>query len=149
MFIKNKLNNFLVIKKENTKMIVIFNKFFFFKIFTCISICKTLHLIFYINFFFFKKILFIGKTFRFLIKNKKINFFFNRSHMTILFFNNFFIIKKLKKNKFIVFFFNFLDIGIFKKYIKNIRNLNIFTKRGLRFSRSFFFKKKGKISTYR
>ena len=149
MFIKNKLNNFLVIKKENTKMIVMFNKFFFLRIFSYIGIYKIARLMFYINFFFLKKIIFIGKTFRFLIKNKKINFFFNRSHITILFFNNFFRIIKLKKNKFIIFFFNFLDIGILKKYIKNIRNLNIFTKRGLRSGKSFFFKKKGKISTYR
>ena len=149
MFIVNNLINNLIIKKNNTKLIIIFNNFFFYKFFNFITYNILQYIIYNIYTYINYKIFFLGKTFRFLIKNKKINFFFNRSHITIIFFKNFCKIKKIKKNKFIIYFLNYIDIGVFKKYIKKIRLVNIFTKRGIRLSKSFFFKKKGKISTYR
>lgn len=96
-----------------------------------------------------RRFTFVGKTYRFFKKKNKMRFFFNRSHKTILYFKNFFKLKKKKKNKCKFLFLFYIDIGFLKKYLKKIRKLNLFTRRGIKFNRLPIFKKVGKISTYR
>lgn len=99
--------------------------------------------------YFITKFSFIGKTYRMTKRKKHIKLFFNRSHITFLFFKNFFKIKKLKKNKIKLLFLLNYDYYYFKKAIKEVRNINIFTKRGIKIYNLIRFSKKGKISTYR
>jgi len=56
-------------------------------------------------------------------------------------------LKKIKKNKIILKSSNPIEIEKFKKKIINVREINIFNKRGLRCSRSFIYVKKGKKSS--
>jgi len=99
--------------------------------------------------YFITKFSFIGKTYRMLKRKKHIKLFFNRAHITFLFFKNFFKVKKLKKNKIKLLFILKYDYYNFKTFIKQIRNVNIFTKRGIKMYNLVRFSKKGKISTYR
>lgn len=90
----------------------------------------------------YTKIKFTGKGYK--IKkntNKSLILLFNRSHITILWWQNIFI-KKLKKYK-IYIKYNNINKNIIPN-ILNIRNINIFTKKGLRKSRQILLKKKGK-----
>jgi beta-lactamase class D len=41
------------------------------------------------------------------------------------------------------------DIGWFVGFLKKIRKVNVFTKRGIKINKIPFFKKKGKVSAYR
>ena len=86
-----------------------------------------------------KKLYFLGKGFK--IKKKKCIYFnFNYSHI-FLFNNKKIIIKKIKKNK-IIFFYNNLKIKQILFYFKNIKSLNIFTKKGIRKSEQIIYYKK-------
>ena len=150
MYLNTVISKHIFIKKNMALINIIFSNSFFFK-FYCKNIVNS---IFFKNinilyFYTLKKLLYVGKTYSFLIKNIKINFFFNRSHINVLYFKNFFKIKKLKKNKLRFVFLNYNDVNFFKKYVYKIRKLNFFTKRGLKISKSLMFKKKGKISAYR
>lgn len=125
-------------------------KFFFFKI------------NFYSSFFFFNSLFpmfnsfsvkrrrfsFVGKTYKFYKKRNKIRYFFNRAYKTNLYFFKLMRIVK-KKKKYKIFFFSSIDFYFYIKYIKMIRKLNVFTRRGIKTSKLFVFKKKGKISAYR
>lgn len=108
--------------------------------------CKILYFTFY---YFIRKFSFVGKTYRFYKKKKKLRMFFNRAHKTLLYFSNFFRIKKKKKNKCKFLFLLYNDLGYFKRYIKIIRKQNLFTRRGIKINKMPVFKKVGKISTYR
>lgn len=99
--------------------------------------------------YFYNKIKFKGKGFRikFFKKIKLIKFYFGKSHKT------FFILKKIKrkkinKYKFIVLGLNNDKLKIISKKISNIKNINLYTLRGLRFSRQIIYKRKGKKGTY-
>lgn len=95
-----------------------------------------------INSFNFVKIKFSGKGYK-IKKNNKNNLIllFNRAHITHLWWKNV-ILKKLKKYKlYLRYTQNNTEII---KTITNIRNINIFTKKGLRKSKQILFKKKGK-----
>jgi hypothetical protein len=66
---------------------------------------------------------------------------FNRAHITHLWWKNIFL-KKLKKYKIYI---KYTQINKkFFKTILNVRNINIFTKKGLRQSKQILYKKKGK-----
>ena len=101
-----------------------------------------------IDFYFVKKIVFFGKGFK--IKKSE------QKNTLSLFFNkshinfitwNNIIIKKLKKTKIIVCSSNYKYIDKSAESIINNRKLNIFTKKGLRLSRQLIFKKVGKKTT--
>lgn len=95
--------------------------------------------------FFFSKLYFIGKGFK--IKKIKNNTYlnFNYSHMNLLV-NQKNIIKKIQKNKLLIFG---KDIYKFKdtlNYILGIKKLNKYTTRGLRATKQIVYKKKRKNS---
>src|SRR4051812_9906383 len=98
---------------------------------------------------FFEKINFKGKGFKLRIKkkNKFIFYMFGHSHINVALLGKT-KIKRLTKYKYI---FKLRNKYILKSTVTNICNvrpLNIYTKRGLRKTRQFVFKRKGKKSTY-
>ena len=94
-----------------------------------------------INSYNYAKIKFSGKGYK--IKknnNKNIILLFNRAHITQIWWRNI-ILKKLKKYKMYI---KYTNNNSFIRTILFIRNINIFTKKGLRLSKQILFKKKGK-----
>lgn len=140
--------SFIFFKKYNNIIIKLITNSFYFvtnlsrKLTTPIWVLK-------IQKIFFKKFKFKGKTYRIRILNKKLKMFFNRSHKTFLYFNKFVKFNRLRKFKFRINFIFKNDLNLFIHYIKKIRIYNIFTSRGITLNKSYFFKKKGKVSTYR
>ena len=165
----NKNLDLTIIKKRNLKYIIIYNKnnfikykisknfnFFFNKNSNVLNIKINLFFLNYkkinfflknyvysINFYFKKKIKFLGKSYKIKKRINKFFFKFNKSHLEIINYKNFFI-KKIKKNKVILKSNNFIKINWIIKKVINIRKINIFNKRGLRCSREKIFKKIGK-----
>ncbi len=93
--------------------------------------------------FFFKKIAFTGKGFKIKKKQKVVFFFFNKSHISLMICNSA-IIKKIHKQKILFFYKNYSLYSEILNKVLNIRYANIYTKRGLRFSRQLILKRKGK-----
>lgn len=125
-------------------------KFFVFKInitstFFLLNNLKAIFTLFFVK---RRRFFFVGKSYKFYKKKSKIRYYFNRSHKTILYFFKLITILK-KKKKYKIFFFSSLDFFFYINYIKRIRKLNVFTRRGIKTSKLFLFKKKGKISSYR
>lgn len=90
----------------------------------------------------FSKIKFTGKGYKIKKNSKKsVILLFNRAHITIFWWNNF-ILKKLKKYKMYIKHTNKNRQAV--KALLGVRNINIFTKKGLRSSRQILYKKKGK-----
>lgn len=101
------------------------------------------------NLFFFKKIKFRGKGY-YIYKNKRntIALQFGYSHIKRLYF--FFVnVKFLSKTSIILFGINYKNIFLTSKKLFLIKPLNIFTGKGMRFTRQIVYKKTGKISSYR
>lgn len=94
---------------------------------------------------FFNKIKFTGKGFKFKKKINNLFLYFNRAHKCFFIGNNL-ILKRLSKNKIILLKNNYNHLINDSILIRNIRANNIFTKRGLRFSRQIIYKKKGKTA---
>lgn len=94
---------------------------------------------------FFNKIKFTGKGFKFKKKINNLFLFFNRAHKCFFIGNNI-ILKRLSKNKIIILKNNYNHLIHDSILIRSIRSNNIFTKRGLRFSRQVVLKKKGKTA---
>jgi len=94
---------------------------------------------------FFNKIKFTGKGFKFKKKINNLFLFFNRAHKCFFIGNNT-ILKRLSKNKIILLKNNYNHLIWDSILIRRIRSNNIFTKRGLRFSRQLILKKKGKTA---
>lgn len=99
--------------------------------------------------YFFIKIKFKGKGFKikFNKKLKLIKFYFGRSHLT------FFKLKKVKlkkitKYKFLLKSLNFEKLKTKSNKITCIKPVNVYTLRGIRLSRQFISKRKGKKSSY-
>lgn len=99
--------------------------------------------------YFFLKIKFKGKGFKikFNKKLKLIKFFFGRSHIT------FFKLKKIKlkkitKYKFLLKSINFNNLNKKSKEMTYIKPVNVYTLRGIRLSKQFIQKRKGKKSSY-
>jgi ribosomal protein L6P/L9E len=167
--------NFILIKKFNKIILIIFNNKFRFTIFfkkkTNLKINKELNFIEYknsiinknyfllnnnlysvfekLNNYYFLKIKFKGKGYKigFFKKKKIINFYFGKSHKSIFVYNNL-KIKKLSKYKFILLKNNFNNLKkICYKLIK-IKQINEYTNRGLRSSRQIIIKRKGKKGSF-
>lgn len=99
--------------------------------------------------YFFVKIKFKGKGFKikFNKKLKLIKFYFGRSHIT------FFKLKKIKLKKITKYKFLLKSLNITKlkksaSKITYIKPVNLYTLRGIRVSRQFISKRKGKKSSY-
>lgn len=90
-----------------------------------------------------------GKIFRLRLYKKKIKFSFNRSHRLYLYFFKKIFLKKLSKKRFKIMFFYNRDMFNLKNIFNKIRDLNIYTHRGIKYSHCFYNKKKGKISAYK
>jgi len=108
----------------------------------------------YVTFFFknwtnlfFQKIKFKGKGYKIRKKEKAIQFFFGRSHLTSIWFKGVHV-KRLHKYKLFVAVTNNYRLYLIHRFIDSIRKLNIYTKRGLRLSRQKVIKKAGKKSGY-
>lgn len=95
---------------------------------------------------FFNKIRFTGKGFKFKKKISNLFLYFNRAHKCFFIGNNI-ILKRLSKNKVLILKNNYSHIIHDSILIRSIRSNNIFTKRGLRFSRQPIYKKKGKTAS--
>nr|YP_740729.1 Ymf60 [Tetrahymena malaccensis]ABI51638.1 Ymf60 [Tetrahymena malaccensis] len=96
--------------------------------------------------FFFNKIKFTGKGFKWKKKETNLFLFFNRAHKCFFIGNNI-ILKRLSKSKIIILKNNYKHLIHDSILIRVIRSNNIFTKRGLRFSRQIILKKKGKTAS--
>jgi hypothetical protein len=98
--------------------------------------------------YFFLKIKFKGKGYKikYSKKRKFMRFFFGRSHITFMKYKNV-IIKKTLKYKFVLKSNNLEKLKFVGNKTKNIKNVNIFTSRGIRISRSVLFKRRGKKNT--
>lgn len=175
LLLNNNLN-FLFLKKNDGKYIVIYNKstniyikykfdlnvsIFYFKNLNYILMelnhfnsinknkmsCLINKQVESIDFYFMRKIVFFGKGFKIKkFKNKTLNLFFNKSHINFIRWNSI-IVKKLKKTKIVMCSSNHSYIIEGSKSIVSSRPLNIFTKKGLRLSRQLIFKKVGKKTT--
>lgn len=98
---------------------------------------------------FFKKLKFKGKGY-YIYKNNRntIALQFGYSHLLYLY--SFFItVKFLTKTTILMFGINNFDLILNSKSLYNIRKINIFTGKGIRFARQIIYKKTGKISSYR
>jgi len=98
---------------------------------------------------FFKKIKFKGKGY-YIYKNSRntITPQFGYAHRIYIY--SFFLnVKFLSKVSILVFGFSKNDIADTIHSIKSTRPINIFTGRGVRFSREIIYKKQGKVSSYR
>jgi hypothetical protein len=138
-------NNFYYDKQLNTIQI----KFMFVNNFYKIYWHLFKQIFYSFNIFFFKKIKFKGKGY-YIYKNLRntIAMQFGYSHKIQLFFF-FFNIKFLSKTSIFFFGLNFKQINFSSYVLKNIRPINIFTSKGIRFSKQIIYKKTGKISSYR
>lgn len=98
---------------------------------------------------FFVKLKFKGKGY-YIYKNKRntITPQFGYAHRIYLY-AYFLTVKFLSKTSIIVFGFSKDDVFKTSKAIKNMRPINIFTGRGVRFSREIIYRKQGKVSSYR
>ena len=98
---------------------------------------------------FFLKLKFKGKGY-YIYKNLRntITPQFGYAHRIYLY--AFFVtVKFLSKTSIMVFGFSKKDIFTVSNLIKDMRPINIFTGRGVRFSRSIIYRKQGKVSSYR
>lgn len=109
-----------------------------------------LKILFYsFSFFFFKKIKFKGKGY-YIFKNKRntITFRFGYSHRIYLyFFGNF--VKFLSKTSIFIFGINYREIVNYGHCLIATRPYNLFTGKGVRFTRQIIYKKIGKVGSYR
>lgn len=96
---------------------------------------------------YYNKIKFTGKGFKFKKKESNLFLFFNRAHKCFFIGTNIILIR-LSKNKVILLKNNINHLIYDSNIIRSIRSNNIFTKRGLRFSRQIIFKKRGKTATH-
>lgn len=133
----------------NNKLKIFKINFFFNKNFYKIYWILFKNLIFSFNFFFFKKIRFRGKGY-YIFKNfrNSLIFHFGFSHKLIQFLPSLFL-KFLSKTTILVFGLNKFDLIFKSNKIKKIKKINIFTLKGIRFTKQIIYKKIGKISSYR
>lgn len=100
---------------------------------------------------FFDKIKFKGKGFRVRFKKnlKILKFTFGHSHINYVFINEQKTkVKRLGKYKYVFKNKNKNKMNQFLQKIKNIKPINMYTKRGIRIARQIIYKRKGKKSTY-
>lgn len=97
--------------------------------------------------YFFQKIKFKGKGYRIRKTQKLIKFFFWFSHINLVRVIGC-RLHKIGKYKFVLLSSNYAVLTKAAINISRIRNINLFTKRGLRLARQVVFKRKGKKSAY-
>jgi len=73
---------------------------------------------------------------------------FNYAHVLYVY-SPFISVKFLSKTSVLLFGFIISDLLLTSFSIKNMRKINIFTGRGVRFSKQIIYKKTGKVSSYR
>lgn len=115
-----------------------------------VSWIKTLNLIItFFTTFYFLKIKFKGKGY-YIYKNRRNTIApqFGYSHR-IYVYSYFNIVRFLTKTKVLIFGFSKKDILSASYNLKSKRPINIFTGRGVRFSKQIVYKKTGKVSMYR
>ena len=98
---------------------------------------------------FYKKLKFKGKGY-YIYKNNRntIALQFGYSHLYYLY--SFFVtVKFLTKTSILMFGINNNDLTKSTNYLYNIKKINIFTGKGIRFSRQIIYRKTGKVSSYR
>jgi len=119
----------------------------FYKINTFLELfnVKLNNLLYGWNNFYFKKLKFTGKGYKIVksVKKKNIKFLFNKAHFTFLAYKKL-LIKRIKKTKFILQGANLKKLLKFSILSKNVRSINLYTLRGIRFSRSLIYKKASK-----
>lgn len=96
--------------------------------------------------YFVKKIKFSGKSYKIKKATKYFLFEFNKAHFELVIWKNLFL-KKIKKNKILIFSANNFQAKKACQNIINIRSINPFTKRGLVGGRYTLMKKIGKKSS--
>lgn len=98
---------------------------------------------------FFKKLKFKGKGY-YIYKNLRntIALQFGYSHLYYLYSFNV-TVKFLTKTTILLFGINLIDLYKNSYNLYNIKKINIFTGKGIRFSRQIIYRKTGKISSYR
>ena len=98
---------------------------------------------------FFFKLKFKGKGY-YVYKNKRLTVTpqFGLAHRRFFYAASFFV-KFLSKTTIFLFGFSKVDILDFSHSFKNTKPINVFTGRGVRFSKQIVYKKTGKVSTYR
>ncbi len=98
---------------------------------------------------FFKKLKFKGKGY-YIYKNKRntVAMQFGYSHIKRLFFFYTYV-KFLSKTSIIIFGLSKIKINKAAFHLRSVRPINIFTGKGVRFTRQIIYRKTGKISSYR
>lgn len=97
------------------------------------------------NKIYISKIKFKGKGYKFIKQQNKLTLYFNHSHITeAIFINTKFY--RQKKYKFLLLNKNALNLKIIVNKILHARSINKYTKRGLRISRTYLYKRKGKTN---
>lgn len=147
-FILPFLNNFLFLKYDTQLNCFLFNFFYknnFYSIFW-----NYFKIIFYsFSKLFFRKLKFKGKGY-YIYKNIRntVALQFGYSHLLYLY--SFFLnVKFLSKTSILLFGINLNDIYAVSNCFYNIKPINIFTGKGIRFSKQIIYKKTGKVSSYR
>jgi ribosomal protein L6P/L9E len=102
-----------------------------------------------ISIFFIKNLKFRGKGY-YVFKTKKniLATQFGKSHKINLFYK-FINLKMLLKTSLVFYSINLKDLNFASFIFFNIKPINIFTGRGIRFYKQIIYKKKGKVSSYR
>jgi len=103
------------------------------------------HFVFLWDNFLFSRLYFLGKGFK--LKKVKNNIFFNFNHSHIkLIINNKSILKKIQKNKIMVYTKNYTTLKKIENVIENIKKSSFYTKRGIRRTKQITYIKKSKNS---
>jgi ribosomal protein L6P/L9E len=147
-FILPFFKKFVSINYDFSANVLIFN-FFFNNNFYSIFWNYFKNLFFSFSKIFFKKLKFKGKGY-YIYKNNRntIALQFGYSHKLYLY--SFFVtVKFLTKTTILMFGNNYQDILNNSYSLYNIKKINIFTGKGIRFSRQIIYRKTGKVSSYR
>jgi len=172
LFIPFNINYSLIKKNNNSNLLYFYNENYYFSInlinknifinnstntvklldtkfnhLNKLSNCELKKFLFSWDNIFFNKIKFTGKGFKFKKKETNLFLFFNRAHKCFFIGTNIILIR-LSKNKVIILKNNIKHLMYDSKIIREVRSNNIFTKRGLRFSKQIIFKKRGKTATH-
>lgn len=98
---------------------------------------------------FFKKLKFKGKGY-YIFKNYRNTIALQLGYSHLIYIYSFFInVKFLSKTTIFMFGLNHRDVLNRSNAFFNLRQINVFTGKGIRFSRQLLYKKTGKISSYR
>lgn len=147
-FILPFLNKFLLLKYDFQINCFIFNFFFknnFYSLFW-----NYFKLIFYsFSKIFFCKLKFKGKGY-YIYKNIRNTLALQFGYSHLLYLYGFFLnIKFLTKTSILLFGINLKDIAFLSHSFFQLKPINIFTGKGIRFSKQIVYKKTGKVSSYR